>query len=202
MYEVYLRLRFDTPCLGNLRREDPHPNTMMRDHDGNIIFSQVWWRAIVLQAASTRCLHQEQVRNILWSPEVDGTVKLHKRYYSLNGQRFYKEHEAFLANDVIGVKALIPDDITIEDLTELMGIAGAYYGISPFGWKQGFGKFKVVEIARTVNRGHTSVEDRNKGQPDEAVPGVDIHDIPAGNDSNVHAPGTEQVSQAQVVRNS
>lgn len=160
MYEVYMRLQFDSPCLGSTRSESPDgPDTMMHGPNGNVVFSQTWWRTVVCQGAQSYEKHQHRVKSILWTPSVDGTTKLFRRYYHLrdkNGevQKLFMDHEAFLAGDVIGVKALVPDDIPLEDLRDIMSIAGEYFGISPFGWKMGYGKFKVVEAARTRAKDH------------------------------------------------
>lgn len=156
MYEVYLRLQFDSPCLGSMRNDvDGGPEKMMRGTSGNVIFSQTWWRTIIVQGANSFGKHQDRVRAVLWASDVDGTTKLFRRYYTTRSekgevQKCFKDHEAFLAGDVIGVKALVPDDIPIEDMRHIMSIAGEYFGISPFGWKMGYGKFKVVESARTM----------------------------------------------------
>lgn len=150
MYEVYFRLRFDSPCLGNMRPEDESkPDTMMRNLDGAVTFSQTWWRTVVLQGANSYGKHQERVKGILWASAVDGTTKIFRRHYQKDGKKLVKDHESFVAGDVIGVKALVPDDIPITDLKEIMDISGEYFGISPFGWKMGYGKFKVIEIGRT-----------------------------------------------------
>jgi len=155
MYEVCLRLRFDSACLGSMRDEaDEHVARMQRGPDGNVIFAQTWWRTIIGQGARSYGKHQERVRSVLWTSTVDGTTKMFRRYYYLrdaNGdrQQCFRDHESFLAGEVIGVKALVPDDVPLEDLRDIMSIAGEYFGISPFGWKKGYGKFKVLEITRT-----------------------------------------------------
>ena len=160
MYEIYLRLRFDSPCLGSTRSDaEESTDRMLRGPDGNVMFSQVWWRTIVCQGARCFGRHQERVKSVLWTSSVDGTSKMFRRYYHLRSetgesQRLFKDHEAFLAGDVIGVKALVPDDVPLEDFRDIMSIAGEYFGISPFGWKMGYGKFKVVEAARTRMKEH------------------------------------------------
>lgn len=155
MYEVYLRLQFDSACLGSTRNEvEGGPDKMLRSTDGNVVFSQTWWRTIITQGAKSFGRHQDRVKSVLWASAVDGTTRLFRRYYHLRNnqgepQKCFKDHEAFLAGDVIGVKALVPDDVPIEDIKDIMSVAGEYFGISPFGWKMGYGKFKVIEVGRT-----------------------------------------------------
>ncbi len=178
MYEVCLRLRFDSPCLGSLRGEENGPDKMMRDTDGHVTFSQTWWRTVICQGAESYGKHQDRVKGVLWAPIVDGTTKLYRRYYHLSSeqgapQKMYKDHEAFLAGEIIGVKALVPDDIPLEDLRDIMAIAGEYFGISPFGWRMGYGKFKVLEAVRTRKDQNERTSDAgDKGQPASCVPGV------------------------------
>jgi len=170
-YEVYVRLMFNAPCLGNERHPDPEPNKMLRNSDGAVIFHHSWWRSVVGQAASAYNKHQKVVSKIRFNPEIDGTVKLYKRYYYTDDGRGtkvkrYKLHESFFCGDVIGVKALIPDAIPLDDFKELMDVVGAYYGISPFGWDRGFGRFKVVECGRVYGK-------RNGGDSDQRQLDVD-----------------------------
>ena len=169
-YEAEIRLTFDEPCLGNERFPDPEPNRMARNVENNVIFRQVWWRTLLTNAAEAYSKHQGRVKVILWTPEVDGTVKLYKRYYytgTINQRvRRFKHHEAFLRGDTIGVKALVPDDIPIEDLKEILEIAGKYFGISPFGWNRGYGKFTVKEVKRVYGKRRKAGGVDHQGQPD------------------------------------
>ena len=170
MYEVYLRLRFDAPCLGSVRGEtDGSPDTMLRSPDGSVIIPQTYWRTIVCQGAKSYGKHQERVRGMLWTPSVDGTTNIFRRYYHLRSneganKKMFKDHEAFLTGDVIGVKALVPDDVPLEDLREIMTITGEYFGISPFGWKMGYGKFKVLEAMRTRREGQNEQDSNTVDQ--------------------------------------
>lgn len=157
-YEVHIRIIFDEPCLGNEREPDPAPNRHSRDSAGNVVLKQIWWNSIMVKAAQAFCRHQSKVFDIAWTPEVDGTVKLYERYYVAheNGRSItrVKKHEAFYAGDIVGVKARLPDDMSIEDFQEILTIAGQSYGISPYGWKKGLGRFKVVEVKRAYGSKH------------------------------------------------
>jgi len=164
MYEVYMRLQFDSPCLGSTPDDtDDTVSRMRRGPNGNVIFSQTWWRTIICQGAESYSKHQERVKSVLWTPNVDGTTKMYRRHYKLKSKDgeyngHIMDHESFLSGDIIGVKALVPDDISLEDLKDIMSLAGEYFGISPFGWKKGFGKFKVLELS------HTRLKEQRNGQ--------------------------------------
>lgn len=141
-YEAYLTLTFSEPCLGNDRRPDPEPNKMLKSAEGKVIFPQAWWRSITGRAATAIMKHQERIFDVLWTPEIDGTIKLHKRFYGSDGA--FKLHEAFERGDHIGVKALIPNDIPFDDFISILRLAGEYFGISPFGWRRGYGRFSIL----------------------------------------------------------
>jgi len=194
MYEVCIKLRFNEPCLGGVRQPDPLPNLMSRGADGGVVFAAVWWRSIMERSAKVYNRHQRRVLDILWAPEVDGTPKTYKRYYTESDERDgrvtrCKYHEAFLRGDTVGICALIPDDIPIREFEEILVIAGKYFGISQFGWRKGFGKFSVVLVEKTYGRGgadegNTTV---SKGEPDgravagpaSCVPGEGGDDLPS-----------------------
>jgi len=194
-YEAYVRIMFNAPCLGNERFPDPEPNKMLRNADGNIVFLQVWWRTVIGQAAKAYNKHQRVVSKVRFSPEVDGTVKLHKRYYFRNDKgarvKRYKLHEAFESGDVIGVKALVPDAIPLDDFREILELGGAYYGISPFGWSKGYGRFKVVECGkiygkRTGGSSHTR-------KPDVDTPGESTSEEAGGRGDDVQEAGEQRL---------
>jgi hypothetical protein len=156
VYEVCIKLCFNEPCLGNVRQADPEPNLMERNPEGNVIFSAVWWRSITERAARVYNRHQSRILDIMWNAEVDGTPQIYKRYYNVweddKKKKRFKNHEAFLRGDVIGLRALIPNDIPMREFEEIMSMAGEYFGISPFGWRKGYGKFKVTLVERMHDR--------------------------------------------------
>ena len=156
MYEVCIKIRFSEPCLGSERSRGKGPDKMERSPEGNVIISAVRWRFIMVRAADVYNRHQKRVLDVMWNAEIDGTTKIFKRHYRIeeNGQSFtrVKEHEAFLRGDTVGVRALVPDDIPIREFEEILSLAGEYFGISPFGWKRGFGKFKVMLVEKMYDR--------------------------------------------------
>lgn len=144
--EVIAHLRFNTPCLGDQRGQ--HRDTMRRDADGNVVMLQAWWRSSLRYAAQALGLFHKEVDQVQADPVIVGSTKLYKRYYSLTE---FKEHEAFLDGDSIEVKFMLPNNLSVENFRELLSIAGRFAGISPYGFKQNFGRFVVVEL-REVRR--------------------------------------------------
>ena len=145
--EVEVKLRFTTPCLGNERR--PQRDLMLRSPEGNIIFLQSWWRACLAYGAQALNQHQRDIDDIQADPEVDGSVTIYRRFYN---SKDFKEHEAFDVGAVIAVRFCLPNVVTLDDFKRILETAGKYAGLSPYGYKQNFGRFAVVSV-EAVKRG-------------------------------------------------
>lgn len=150
--EVTVRLRFTTPSLGDVR--SPNRDTMRRDREGKIVYLQAWWRATLKFAAHAISRHHKEVEEIQADPLIDGKTSVYKRYYSLDG---FKEHEAFLDGDEVVARFMLPNKLSIGEFHELLEVAGKYAGISPYGFKQNFGRFVVMSI-EPIRRAHVSID--------------------------------------------
>ena len=90
-----------------------------RTPDGQVLFPQTWWRAIVTHAARIKNIPTTIVKKIEWSPAVDGSPRLWQRYIhepdrTENARPRYAQHEAFLPGRVIGVECILPVDLTVD----------------------------------------------------------------------------------------
>ena len=139
---------------------------MRRDKDGKIIYLQAWWRATLKFAAHAISRHYKEVEEIQADPLIDGKTSTYRRYYSLDG---YKEHEAFLDGDEIVVRFMLPNKLSLEEFRQLLEVAGQYAGISPYGFKQNFGRFVVVSV-EPVRRSYVVSADPQIGQHDTGGP--------------------------------
>lgn len=153
MRELSLRLAFSKHCLGNVKRFhsiDGKRRTyflLPRSPEGRVIFLPTWWTAVLAKAAEVLCYHQDTVKTVKFSLEVDGLPRpvpeqFFRRYYEEG--KFWK-HEAFYPGDVIGLTCLVPDSISDEDFQRLMTIVGKYYGISPARPNE-YGFFTVLSV--------------------------------------------------------
>jgi hypothetical protein len=140
MREIRVHLRFITPCLGRVRRDDC--DLFERDADGNVIFMNSWWRSVFEYGARAHGKHQRDMAKIRVHPRIEGESSRYRRYYSIDAFKF---HEAFLAKSIIKVRIMLPDVIPLDTFQEILSLAGNYHGISPYGWKEGFGQFEVLE---------------------------------------------------------
>lgn len=153
MLEVSVKIRFTTPCLGADRRTRLGLGVVFcfpRTPDGQVMFHQTWWRAIVTYAARVRNVPTAIVKRISWSPAIDGSPRLWQRYVleldrPEHRRPGYAQHEAFLPGKVVGLECVLPVDLPPDGFRALLAVAGKYRGISPY--KPGeYGRFEVVSI--------------------------------------------------------
>lgn len=154
MREMAVRIRFQSPCLGNCKEITADRRTtgrmvLPRNAAGDVIFMATWHLANMRQAARLLNVHHDAVGAITWDVIVDGQTpsgaeRWYKRWYTGdNGRRRYVLHECFPAGWEIGLNCAVPTTITDDDLWRLMQAAGRYWGLSP--WRPGtFGRYDVV----------------------------------------------------------
>lgn len=159
MQEVTIRIRFTRECLGfakkPLNKGKGVIYRMPRDGSGRVMFLPSWWKANLTYAAKVvgRC-HTEATK-VVWAGTVDGHLAEWKRIVSpANGGKKkarYALHEAFRPSTIIGVNAILPDGLTIDDFTELLEVVGTYKGISPFqSESETYGTFEVVSVMPAI----------------------------------------------------
>lgn len=138
---VEVKLRFITPCLGNVREEGC--DRMIKDQEGNVVFMQSWWRGCLRYGAKALNRLYKEVDQVQASPIVTGALSLFKRYYSSDK---FTYHESFAAGDVITVSFCLPDKVNPNAFKELLEVGGKYVGISPYGYRADYGRFAVVSV--------------------------------------------------------
>jgi len=147
MQEVAIKIKFITPCLGHIRRNDY--DRFERDGEGAVIFMASWWREVLRYGAQALGKHQKLVNDVRMHAKIIGEVRRFKRYF---GEGRYKEHESFLKGDTIFVKAMLPTGLPAEDFEEILRLAGNYRGMSPYGWKDGYGQFECEGVEPVIRR--------------------------------------------------
>jgi hypothetical protein len=157
MQEVSIRLRFIRECLGSAKRQKGQDQTvfcMPRDPRGHVMFLPSWWKSLMAYAAKVRNLGQSLVGNIDWDPIVDGAPTNWRRIIvppSKDRKRRarYAMHEAFPPGSFIGIKAVLPDGLSLDDFQEILTTAGTYRGISPYQPPgESYGTFEVQSVKK------------------------------------------------------
>jgi hypothetical protein len=141
MQEIHFKIRFNQPCLGNVRAKNM--NKMLRDPDGRVMFLPTWWQSIITYAAQLLNVPSDLAKKIDWDPVVDGATQIHRRFYEPGKCTL---HEAFLPGDVVGINCVIPDGMSINVFRELVDAAGRYRGVCPYKPEKKQGTFDVVDV--------------------------------------------------------
>jgi hypothetical protein len=149
--ELVVRLKFTTPCLGNVRRSDY--DRMTRDDEGRVIFMPTWWRSAFVQAARAISRYYDYVNKILPALPIDGELTRITRRYG-RGLDDIKVHEGYDVGAIITVKFAIPGKMHIRQFVELLESVGMYVGISPYRGGKNYGFFKVLEVRKVGTNNH------------------------------------------------
>lgn len=151
MRELTVRIKFTSPCLGNVKLRDGSGRFIFsRSPGGHVIFLACWHHANMRLAAQLLGRHQDEVGKIHWDINVDGklyTERWHRLYYqaSPGSRQRYSLHEAFFPGQIVGINCVVPSAISEDDFWRLMQKAGQYKGLSP--WKPGeYGFYEVVSV--------------------------------------------------------
>ncbi len=149
MREAVVKIRFVSPCLGNVKASDVSGRFFLpRNVQGFVQFMPSWYAANARLAAKLLGRHQDDVKDIHWGDALEhGESRWFRRYYvNSNGKERYCVHEAFLAGDMVSFRCAVPSVISDEDLRELLVYAGRYSGLSPWRQDHSYGRFDVILI--------------------------------------------------------
>lgn len=153
MLEVRFKIKFTTPCLGNVRPSfGTGLNKMLKDSDGRVVFMASWFHIALRRSARSVGQAQHIVDGIQWSPVMDGALSTYDRVWTNrkapSGERHgVTRHEAFLPGTVVAGSAVLPDFLDQKTFSVLMSAVGKFIGLSPYGHRQGFGRFEIVEVS-------------------------------------------------------
>lgn len=178
--ELVVRLKFTTPCLGNVRRSDY--DRMTRDAEGRVIFMPTWWRSAFGQAARAISRYYDYVNQILPALPIDGElVRITRRYG--RGPDDTKVHEGYDVGSTVTARFAVPGKMHIRQFVELLEAVGEYVGISPYRGGKDYGFFKVLEVKKVGASNYQKGRRRN--------PGNSANDGDPGAGAAVHAKDAE-----------
>lgn len=143
MKEAYFVLEFTSHVLANSTNTDGDKDKFMRDSDNKLIFQQSWWYTALTKAIEFSQLKGIKPSDISMDLTVDANTEVYTRRYGDNKTR---KHEAIMPGAVVKFNAIVADHITESTLQQLFLKLGTFVGLSPYGFRLGYGKFKVREI--------------------------------------------------------
>jgi hypothetical protein len=146
MQAVVIRIRFSRPCLGALKTAMSF--NMLRDQNERVIFLPGWWREILHFGARLLGFPRSVVEAVEWDQIIDGNLsRFTRRGTRRRRPRAFAVHEAFLPGDIIGVRAVLPDGLSIDSFWRLLCAGGTYHGISPYRTvHRRYGTFEVISV--------------------------------------------------------
>lgn len=144
-----VRVRFLTPCLGNVRGAGGKFFLPRRDGAGGpVVFSPRWHGANM--AFASRSCGDGAPPEVAWDPVVGGETGerpwVQRRVDDGRGRPHFAVHEAFKAGACVSLRCRPGPGLTAERLRELMQCAGRHRGLSPWRGSGGYGRFEVVEL--------------------------------------------------------
>lgn len=159
MQEVTIRLKMVSPALGYAAKELGANRgviyRMPRDGQGRVMFLSSWWLQRMVYAATVVNMYQQVVKAIAWSTVVDGAITSWRRMlpHEEGKRQRYALHEAYRPGTVIGVTAVLPAGLPIDDFVSLLDVVGTYKGISPFqSPTENYGMFEVQSVMPAIRQ--------------------------------------------------
>jgi len=145
MKEFKFEVEFLQPALANGGREDDECR-FPRTSDGKLVFQDAWWHSAITAAlmnmADMEHVHPSDIHIDL---EIEAETRMFARRF--NGDQT-RVHESIPAGARVKLSALTSQHVAEADLRAVMDRLGRFVGISPFGHRLGYGKFKLVEACR------------------------------------------------------
>ncbi len=160
MREMTVRIQFTQPCLGAAVRHQEKTGNLyfVRNPAGSILFLQTWHQQNMRFAAQLLGITAVKTDKILWDTVVDGRPaegenRWHCVYRPVAAgvKRRYSRHEAFQPGRVIGLNCVVPEEISDDELWQLMAAAGRFRGLSPYRPAENLtehGRYEVISVRR------------------------------------------------------
>lgn len=141
-------VRLTSHFLGEMKPDHRGIRRFKLDSFGRAAVNQNQWLEDLVFAARSLKLDLKVTTTMVPPEGISmGTIHLHRRTYSGAKVDFF---EAFLKNTILTFDLVLHDDRpkcpTIEDTRRMLEIVGQYRGISQWGSRFGFGRFKVLEV--------------------------------------------------------
>jgi len=144
MKDARFKLEFTTHVLANGTDADGNRDRFQKDSKGRLIWQQSWWYSALSQGISlVHGLRGVKAADIHMDLAVSTDTELYRRKYGDNKSR---THEAILPGTEVMFNAIVADHITQSILRSILDRVGSYVGLSPYGYKLGFGKFNVISV--------------------------------------------------------
>lgn len=143
MKEAQFSLEFTSHVLANSTNASGDKDRFQRDSQDCLVFQQSWWYSAFTKAIDITRIRGVKPSDISMDLCVIAPTQLYKRHYGEEGIRV---HEAIMPATKVTFNAVVADHITESILHTILDKMGTYVGLSPYGHKLGFGKFRVLSV--------------------------------------------------------
>lgn len=143
MKDVSFTLEFTRHVLANSNTPGGDPCNFQRDSRDNLIWQQSWWYSAFSKAIEMEGMRGVKAGDIHMDLSVQAPTEMYRRKY---GRDKCRTHEAIMPGSQVTFNAVVADHITKSNLNAILERMGKYVGLSPFGYRLGFGKFNVTDV--------------------------------------------------------
>ena len=143
MKDASFTLEFTTHVLANGVGPDGEKDHFQRDSVGKLIFQQSWFYSAFSRAIELAHIRGIKAGDIHMDLSIDAKTEVYHRRY---GQGKFRSHEAIMPGTQVQFAAVVADRITETELTTILTRMGRFVGLSPYGYRLGYGKFNTVKV--------------------------------------------------------
>jgi hypothetical protein len=143
MKDATFTLEFTTHVLANSVGPNDEKDHFQRDSENNLIWQQSWWYSAFTRAIELSHIRGIKASDISMNLSVKADTEVYKRRYG-DGQ--FRKHEAIMPGTRLTFEAIVDDRITQSNLEVILDRMGKFVGLSPYGYRLGYGKFNVISV--------------------------------------------------------
>jgi hypothetical protein len=143
MKDATFTLEFTTHVLANSQGPNGERDHFQRDSDSKLIWQQSWWYSAFTRAIELAHIRGIKAADIHMNLAVDAKTEVYRRRY---GEGRFRTHEAIMPGTKVTFEAIVADHVTESNLNAILDRMGKYVGLSPYGFRLGYGKFNVDSV--------------------------------------------------------
>ena len=144
--------------LANGYDNDGDHDCFQRDSTNAIIFQQSWWHSAFAAALPGTGIRHIKPYDICMDLTVDAPTEIYKRRY---GRDSYRKHEAIMPGTKVTFRALVADHVAESNLRTMLDRIGRFIGLSPYGHRLGYGKFRLLTLTVQPSEADRREENEN-----------------------------------------
>ena len=114
-----------------------------RDSQDRLVWQQSWWYSAFARSIQLAKVRGVKPGDICMDLSVDAPTELYPRRW---GEGRIRTHEAIMPGTKVKFEAMVSDQVTTSTLQDILRKMGQFVGLSPYGYKLGYGRFRVASV--------------------------------------------------------